>query len=337
MKKILVIEDDRIMRENMAELLELSHYEVNTAENGKLGIAAMKSWKPDLVVCDVMMPELDGYGVLYIIQKDKELARTPFIFLTAKADKNDFRKGMNLGADDFLTKPFQDIELLDAIERRLQKYELYGSSTSHAPTPFTVDDITDKYSCLAYQASEFLFRPEEDAHYLYYLKEGSIKSYRMNADGKEFITEVYESGDFFGYQAILESRPYEEFAETLMECTIYKIPKQDFLTELKQNMGLASQFIKLISKGLTAKEEELMHLAYSSVRKRVIRKLLELCGENELEAPISRADFAINIGTSTETLVRTLSELKDDQIIEVDGTQITILDKQKLIEVEQVC
>src|SRR5688572_13362054 len=100
MKKILLIEDNTEVRENTSEIISLANYEVLTAENGKVGVELAQKEKPDLIICDIMMPELDGYGVLHILSKKPETAGIPFIFLTAKTEKNDVRKGMNLGADD---------------------------------------------------------------------------------------------------------------------------------------------------------------------------------------------------------------------------------------------
>mgnify|MGYP000663310654 CR=1 FL=1 len=100
MKKILLIEDNMEMRENTAEILGLANYQVVTAENGKEGVRLAQAEKPDLIICDIMMPELDGYGVLHMLSKTPELASIPFIFLTAKAEKSDHRKGMTMGADD---------------------------------------------------------------------------------------------------------------------------------------------------------------------------------------------------------------------------------------------
>ncbi|MCB0555688.1 MAG: response regulator, partial [Phaeodactylibacter sp.] len=123
MKKILVIEDNGEVRENLEEILELSGYEVASAEDGKEGVEKALSNPPDLILCDVMMPHLDGFGVLNILSKKSSTANVPFIFLTAKAEKSDFRRGMNLGADDYITKPFYKDELLDVIETRLRKSE----------------------------------------------------------------------------------------------------------------------------------------------------------------------------------------------------------------------
>ena len=130
MKKILLIEDDQIMRENTAEILELDNFEVHTAENGKLGCTKAKELLPDLIICDIMMPVLDGYGVLHVLSKDPHTAGIPFIFLTAKAEKSDMRKGMQLGADDYLTKPFEDTDLLNAIEARLKKIDSIKKETA---------------------------------------------------------------------------------------------------------------------------------------------------------------------------------------------------------------
>jgi len=122
-KKILIIEDQLEVRENSEEQPELSNYEPITAENGKVGIKKALEVKPDLILCDIMMPEMDGYEVLYLLGKNPDLANIPFIFLTAKSEQTDFRKGRNLGADDYNTKPFEEIELLNAVERRFIKYE----------------------------------------------------------------------------------------------------------------------------------------------------------------------------------------------------------------------
>ena len=123
-KKILLIEDNKAVRENTVEILELANYEVLSAENGKIGVDLATKHIPDLIICDIMMPVLDGYGVLHLLSKNPKTSSIPFIFLTAKADRGDFRKGMEMGADDYITKPFDDIELLNAIEARLKKNEL---------------------------------------------------------------------------------------------------------------------------------------------------------------------------------------------------------------------
>jgi DNA-binding NarL/FixJ family response regulator len=123
MKKILVIEDEPEMRRNITSLLRYYDYEPIAAQNGRVAMEMARREKPDLILCDVMMPELDGYGVLQELQSDASLAQIPFIFLTAKGEKDDLRSGMNLGADDYLTKPVVNADLVRAIESRLRRSE----------------------------------------------------------------------------------------------------------------------------------------------------------------------------------------------------------------------
>lgn len=119
--KVLVIEDEDLVREGIVLILQVNGYDVYTANNGRKGVDEAKKVIPDLIISDVMMPELDGYGVLEELRGTKETSTIPFLFLTAKADKSDIRQGMNLGADDYLTKPFEIDELIEAVNARLQR------------------------------------------------------------------------------------------------------------------------------------------------------------------------------------------------------------------------
>jgi len=121
MKKILVIEDEPEMRRNLTTILRLEKFHPIAAENGRIGVELAKREKPDLILCDVMMPELDGHGVLQALREDAATVTIPFIFLTAKGEKGDVRDGMNLGADDYLTKPVAKADLLNAVRSRLQR------------------------------------------------------------------------------------------------------------------------------------------------------------------------------------------------------------------------
>jgi DNA-binding NarL/FixJ family response regulator len=121
MKKILVIEDEPEMRRNLATILRLEKYNPVTAENGREGLEMARLETPDLILCDVMMPELDGYGVLRELRASASTEATPFIFLTARGEKPDVRAGMNLGADDYLTKPVAKSDLLSAIRTRIER------------------------------------------------------------------------------------------------------------------------------------------------------------------------------------------------------------------------
>src|SRR5882724_7863270 len=121
MKKILIIEDQPQMRRNLATILEMEGFEILSAENGRRGVELARAFQPDLIICDVMMPELDGYGVLKALRAEKATATIPFIFLTAKGEKTDQREGMNSGADDYLAKPVAREDLLAAVNAKLER------------------------------------------------------------------------------------------------------------------------------------------------------------------------------------------------------------------------
>jgi DNA-binding NarL/FixJ family response regulator len=147
MKKILVIEDQAPMRRNIALMLEMEGYEVTTAENGRIGVEQVTRSRPDLVICDVMMPELDGHGVVQTLRANPETATVPLIFLTARSDKSDMRIGMNFGADDYLVKPVIREELLAAVEVRMARSEaisalVHAASSSSGSGSFNPDFST---------------------------------------------------------------------------------------------------------------------------------------------------------------------------------------------------
>src|SRR5690348_2654081 len=257
MKKILVIEDNNEVRENIAEILELSSYEVITAENGKIGVEFALQQSPDLIVCDIMMPELDGYGVLHLLNKHIETYGIPFIFLTAKSEKTDLRKGMEMGADDYLTKPFDGIELLNAIEVRLKKAESIKQSVaknnddinafiSNAKQTSNIKLTSDERELYDYKKKEIVYAEGQRPKAVYFIKSGKVKIYKTNEDGKELITAIYSTGDFFGYTYILEEINYKENAQVLEDAELMLIPKEDFITLISGDAQVAKQFIKMI-------------------------------------------------------------------------------------------
>ena len=135
-KTVLLIEDNQDIRESTAEILELAGFTVCTAENGKKGVELAQSRTPDIILCDIMMPELDGYGVLYLLSKNANTADIPFIFLTAKAERTDMRKGMEMGADDYLTKPFKVAELLARLDPFYRALDRFGNEEQRITLEF---------------------------------------------------------------------------------------------------------------------------------------------------------------------------------------------------------
>lgn len=347
MKKILLIEDHEQMRENTAEILSLSGYMVETAANGKIGVEMAKKINPDLIICDIMMPELDGYGVLHILSKLEKTAHIPFIFLTAKTEKEDFRKGMNLGADDYLTKPFTDIELLDAIEIRLRKKELAKKEFSkdfeglqqflnEARKIQSLDSLTDNCQTKLFKKKQVIFHEDSFPHGIFFILSGKVKTYKTNKEGKEFITSLCKPGEFIGYQAQINEEAHNETAEALEDSELAIIPKNDFFKLLFNNNEVSRQFIKMLTEDVKEKEEKLIDLAYNSVRKRVAQALVLLEEKYSKNAntlftiSASREDLANLVGTSKESVTRTLSDFKDEKLIGIKGSKITIFDLEKL-------
>ncbi|MGV6860526.1 MAG: response regulator [Putridiphycobacter sp.] len=347
MTKIAVIEDNADMRENIQEILELADYEVVTAENGKRGVELIKAELPDLILCDIMMPELDGYGVLYMVSKNVKTASIPFIFLTAKTEKEDFRKGMNMGADDYITKPFEDTELLDSIQRRLDRVKQFSSeieNTEQSLHSFINDakgleelqKLSSEKRVKKFSKKDTIYYEGDLPNFLYFLNSGKVKTYKMNRDGKEFVANLYKAGDFLGYKSLIADEPYEETAAALEETELSMIPKEDFLHLLYSSKEVSSKFIKMLAGSIDVKQQELINLAYDTVRKRVADSLLKLEAkyknenQEQFNIAISRDDLASIVGTATESVIRTLSEFKHDGYIAIKGSNITILQPEKL-------
>lgn len=349
MKKILIIEDNLEVRENLAEILELSNYDVTTAENGKIGVAKAAEVRPDLIICDVMMPELDGFGALRILSKNPLTANIPFIFLTAKAEKTDFRKGMNLGADDYITKPFDDAELLEAIEIRLKKGEILQQNFEQSATGLSdfmaearareaLTHLAEERETRKYDKKATLYEEGQYPKAVYFVNSGKIKGSKSDDYGKSLTTNLYSTGDFIGTTALIKDQPYEETAEILEAAELSIIPKDEFLDLLYTNRDVSHRFIRMLANNLAEKEAQLLHLAYDSVRKRVADALVLLHKKYNDDATknfsisLLRDDLAAIVGTAKETVIRTLREFKDDQLIEIKGSTITILDLDELKE-----
>jgi len=346
MKSVLVIDDNPDIRENTAEILALAGYNTFTAENGKKGVEAAQQHKPDIIVCDIMMPELDGYGVLHLLRKNAETEHIPFVFLTAKTERSDFRKGMEMGADDYITKPFEDIELLNAIEVRLKKAMVLD--TKYPPSQQGINQfikdvknaglitqLSEQYNTESYTKKQVLYQEGKRPRYLFFLVKGKVKGVKMHEDGKEYITDLFSEGDFIGYPALIEDKNYDDSAMVLEDAEVMQIPREEFMQMIYTNMDVAIKFIRIITQNVKEKEERLLNLAYSSLRKRVAKALVDINskfnadnGNRPLE--ISREDFAHYVGTATESLIRTLSDFKSEKLIEIKEGKISIISLDKL-------
>ncbi|ULQ53325.1 response regulator [Flavihumibacter fluvii] len=347
MKKILLIEDNENIRDNTAEILELSGYTVITAEDGKIGVQKALDQKPDLIICDIMMPILDGYGVLHAVQKNDAIKNTPFIFLTAKTERSDFRKGMELGADDYITKPFTGAELLTAVESRLKKHEqlkqeLSSGITGTNPTLQpggglnALEELIQGRNVNKYKKKQLIYSEGNHPNRLYYLIKGKVKACRYNDEGKGLVTELYSSGDFLGHVALLEGTPYKDTAEVLEDSELTIIPKEEFDELIHKNPEVANKFIRLLASNVSEKEKQLLSLAYNSLRKKVADALLTMLhkfgkpSEDNFIIDINRESLATIAGTATESLIRTLSDFRNEKLVDMVEGGIIILNQKKL-------
>ncbi|RXP63588.1 response regulator [Lutibacter sp. HS1-25] len=348
MKKILLIEDDKVVRENTAELLELANYHVVTANNGKTGLIEAKKHMPDLIICDIMMPELNGFGVLQILSKDIITKHIPFIFLSAKTEHKDVRKGMNLGADDYITKPFDESELFSAIESRLAKVAILKENLEIQSAGEIKKDFDEPIKNLenlktyfnqnvegfSYQTNETIYQQGDNSNYVFLIKQGVVKTYKIDEQGKELITALHKENDFFGFTSFSQNIPYQEFATAIENTQVFRLSKRDLKQILAENPNVTLELIDFLTDNVSDFKNQLLQMAYSSVRKKTANTILQFT-EKMKKRPnenikISRSDLASIAGIATETFIRTLSDFKKDGIIDFKGSNIEIIDLNKL-------
>src|SRR5699024_6754181 len=235
MKTILIIEDDEILRSNTAELLELSNYKVITAANGALGIEKAKEHIPDLIICDIMMPETDGYEVLEALTADESTKYIPFIFLSAKTKHKEVRKGMDMGADDYLTKPFDEVDLLSSIESRIEKSQLFLNKSQELNAKEEEEHLKDIDQLKAFfhaegkvknfKKNEVIYEKGDRSNQLYLILKGLVKTHIIDINGKELITGLYKTEDFLGFTSFDKSIPFNEYATDLQTTEFVGISK----------------------------------------------------------------------------------------------------------------
>lgn len=353
MKTILLIDDDESMLELTTELLEHEGYSVLVADSGTRALELTDPTPPDLVLCDVSMPGLDGYGVLQAMGRTPALAEVPFIFVSARAERADVRKGMEMGADDYLTKPFTAQELLDAVESRLKRSELFRRNFT--PDQDGINQFFDQARCLdtlkdlakdrktrSLKEQEFLFREGDELEEVAYIVQGKVRTFNVNKDGKELTTGLHGKGDLIGFFWLLENGRSMECAEALEPTKVVLIPKAEMFALLQRDHDVSVCFMKLLSRNVEDMKERMLQLAYASIRQRVAQSLLRIheryAEENDpsLGVRITREDLASVVGTATESLIRSLSEFKEDLLISVDGRDIRILNKPALEKVAHI-
>jgi DNA-binding response OmpR family regulator len=346
MKNILIIEDNQDVRENMAEILELENYKVRTAEDGEEGVEIAKFLKPDIIICDIMMPKLNGYDVLLRLREDKTTASIPFIFITAKTERIDVRKGMNLGADDYLTKPFEEGELIAVIASRLKKHSFLRAEFSRdieginqffkeASVHESIESLSEDRVAVNVDKKEVIFTEGAAANTLYFIQKGVVKTTMSGESGKSLVTGLFGAGQFVGQLSLLnDSGLYRDTAVAIEPTQVCEIPKADFIAVLFGDKLISNKFITMISNDLIDLQEQLVTMAFSSVRQRLAKVLIDLFNKENLYnsentgITISREDLASLIGTATVTTIRMLTNFKEEKLL-IIGTQSEIIIQNK--------
>ena len=345
MKHLLLIEDNKEVSENTAEILELNGYKVSTAFDGKEGVRKAQQLDPDLILCDIMMPEMDGYGVAYTLQQSDETNGIPLIFLSAKVEKADIRKGMELGADDYLTKPFTSLELLTAIETRLKKPNKNRNTDSI--TSFLnyqegelikrVKLLIDEHGILPkrFKKKEIIYTESARPYQLFYVNSGLVKICKSVRGGREIISQYLSEGAFLGAEELMLDKPFHNYAVAAEDAVLYPISKETWMDLIRKNSSLHLNIHAYLLNQRNHLEQKLAFCAFKSVKKRLAVALLELDYLyskylNESTIKTSREDLANYVGVSPETAIRTLSDFKSKGFISIISGKIEVTDKEGL-------
>jgi DNA-binding response OmpR family regulator len=343
--KILIIEDNRDVRENISEILSLSGYETLTATNGKEGVERAVKEQPDLILCDVMMPELDGYGVLRILSKNQASASIPFIFLTAKTEMTDMRRGMTLGADDYITKPFDDVELLDTIEVRLQKKRpVTNQDPGHSSMNTlsgerifeTLQTVFADAESRIIRKKDLLYSEGQTCRNVFLIRSGKAISTKADDYSKEVITHFYQYPMVIGISSALSGERFQETVKAFEDLEVLPLKKEDFIQFMLTDKSIAYFFLKQIATEQIKADEKLLLQAFGTVRMKLVAVLIDLYYFYEEDGkaiiPIPREDLANLAGTAKETIIRSLSEFKEEGLVSINGSEIIIDSVQRLIE-----
>lgn len=344
MKRILLIGDQPAAGNNTRDILALSNFNVLTAQTpAEAGTLASKQ-PPDLLICDLAGPDADLQATLPSIQTEPALKHLPLIVFTGDADKANTRRIMDLGADDYLVKPFEGIELLRAVDACLEKqqrrlYAPHPANSPHDPAQppgaapsWRPADGDPQY----YKKKKILYAEGHRASQVWYIVEGKIKTYLVHPDGKELITGIHGPGECIGCTAVLGSGPHTDNAQVLEDAQLIGISRPEFLSILQSDSTFARQLVHWLTQSAGETDAGLLNLAYSSLRKKVANGILHLAAnlrqqeEGKRYITISRENLAAFVGSAPESLTRTLGDFRKEGLIDITDGRIWLLNEEKL-------
>ena len=331
-RTIVVIEDQDEVRENLMETLELEGYEVVGAADGHAGIRAVRERLPHLVLCDVMMPRLDGYGVLKLLRDDAATRHIPLIFLTARAEREDLRRGMNLGAADYITKPFFQDELLNVVAQRVLPEGQRSEATPGANNglaansqPGANDKVDAALEALAatgrqreYRDRAPIYFRSDPARVVGRVLEGRIRLYRDTEFDKVLTVDVVGPGGWYGVDDLLAGGTHALSAAAHPRATVAVVEAADALDAFRRHPELLWWVSGQLAQDLALRAEQLVQVAYFSVRKRVAEYLLRASGgqvAGGAHIDLRREDIAEAVGSTPESVTRVLTEFRREGLV----------------------
>jgi CRP/FNR family cyclic AMP-dependent transcriptional regulator len=277
MKKILLLEGDTTLSKDMSNILRLANYEVEVANNGKFGLETAYQNIPDLIICDLNLPELDGMGLLRILSRHAEFNLVPFLFISKDKSLESIRRIMDMGADDFIINPVDHTELLRTVDIHIMKMEKVKASFHRERTQneTSFDSfLKTPHTHKKYKKKQMIFQTGDKPNFLYYIAQGKAKSFIENEEGKEVTVTLYVAGDFIGTSALLAKSPYAANAMALEDLELVLIPKEEFTEIMSNDSALSHDILLRLKNANTLNNERLLKFAYDSARKRVADSLL---------------------------------------------------------------
>ena len=340
MSKLLIIEDNAEVRDNLDDILTLAGYDVLTAGSGKEGIRLAIDERPELILCDIMMPELDGFGVLKILGERGDTVGIPFVFVTAKSEQEDLRRGMNLGADDYVTKPFYKDELLRVIEVRLRKTAgtrkaapgTWSGFLSRGALERAMESLLAHRSSRRYRRGEAVYREGEAVRDVFVLRSGYAKHQKTTTFGKTLIVYVFRPGQLFGYPEVIAGTAYQHDTIALTDLEVDFLPAALVQERMASDPNIADMVIGHLAHGLLDADRRMMQQAYLSVRERCAKALLraDAVFGDTYPWPMSREELAQWAGTAKETFIRNLTDFREAGLVDIDANAIRVADRDGL-------
>lgn len=340
--RIVVIEDQEEVRENLLETLELAGYDVVGASDGHAGVQRVREHAPALVLCDVMMPKLDGFGVLELLRADASTAAIPFVFLSARTEREDLRRGMNLGAADYVTKPFFQDELLRVVQLRIAQAAAPSIHGGQVLAKAHTEDVKPLLAELRQRGRTRQYTDRatvcyegDEALNVYYVQGGRLRSHRETSFGKTLTLDLYGAGTWVGIDDVLGGGWHAAALSAFPDATVVIVPKGELLALVHKHPALTLALARQLAQDVALRTEQLLQIAYYSVRKRVAESLLRFGeGPDKTRVELRREDIAEAIGTTPESVTRTLTELRKDGLVDLSTVgEVILLDRRALEQV----